>query len=245
MANSLEQCKFCQGSVVSHFCANCGKPTELRRINGAYLLDEISRVVNLDRGFFFTVAQVLRFPGRSIRSFLAEDRFRMMKPMIFLIVSSLIYSLMQGLTGFEDGYMDYSMQPWEGSAVGSIFGWIADNYGYANVVMAFFIALWIKLFFRKQGYNFFEIIVLLCYIIGINMLSFALFGLFEAASGVPILQFGVYVTFLYSMWAIAQFFDGKKVWNYFKALFSYLLGMISFIMVALVLGLMIDKLVLG
>jgi hypothetical protein len=149
------------------------------------------------------------------------------------------------LTGFEDGYMDYTMQPLERSAVGSIFTWVSNNYGYANVVIAFFIGLWIRLFFRRYAYNVFEVIVLLCYIMGVNMLMYAVFGMIEAASGIPILQFGVYVAFLYSMWAIAQFFDGKKVWNYFKALFSYLLGMLSFAVIAVVVGLMIDKLVLG
>jgi hypothetical protein len=55
-----------------------------------------------------------------------------------------------------------------------------------------------------------------------------------------ILQVGAVIGFIYTSWAIGQFFDKNKKVNYLKGLLAYLLGMISFYFIAVILGLGID-----
>jgi len=231
-------CKNCETEVIQNYCPNCGTPVVLKRINGQYILKEISSVLNFDRGILYTIRELLLRPGKNIQTFVLEDRNRLVKPIIFIIITSLIYTLAQQFLHFEDGYVNAG--GFEESATTNIFGWIQKNYGYANIIMAIFIAGWIKVFFRKYEYNFFEILILLCFLMGIGMLIYTVFGLIESITKIQILQIGGMVALVYTSWAIGQFFDKNKKANYLKGFLSYLLGMITFFLAAIILGMGID-----
>ena len=159
---------------------------------------------------------------------------------MFLIITSLIYTIFVKIFHFYDGYINYKSDDLQGSSLGVIFQWIAEHYGYSNIIMAVFIAIWIKVLFKKYNYNFYEILILLCFVMGIGMVMLALFGAFESITKIHFLEYGVYVFFIYVLWAIGQFFDKRKIANYVKALISYFLGMITFTSVALGIGVLID-----
>ena len=231
-------CKNCETEVIQNYCPNCGTPVVLKRINGQYILKEISSVLNFDRGILYTIRELLLRPGKNIQTFVLEDRNRLVKPIIFIIITSLIYTLAQQFLHFEDGYVNAG--GFEESATTNIFGWIQKNYGYANIIMAIFIAGWIKVFFRKYEYNFFEILILLCFLMGIGMLIYTVFGLIESITKIQILQIGGMVELVYTSWAIGRFFDKNKKANYLKGFLSYLLGMITFFLAAIILGMGID-----
>lgn len=232
------KCARCNSELSGSYCSNCGHPKELKRINGKYILSEIGSVLNFNKGIFFTIKELLIRPGVNIRKFIHEDRHRLVKPVVFLIVCSLVYTILQKVVHFEDGYVNYSFD--ESSAVTSIFTWVSQNYGYANVLIAIFIALWIKIFFRKYNYNFFEILILLCFLMGMGMLLFSFFGVIDSMSNAKIIDKGFMVAILYIAWGIARFFDKKKVINYLKAFISYILGMFTFSFVTILLGFLID-----
>ena len=210
----------------------------LERIDGKYIWNEISSVLNFDRGIFYTIRELIIRPGNTVREFLLYDRNRIVKPMVFLIVCSLMYTLFQQLFHFEDGYVKTGGLG--DSAVSHIFNWIQTNYGYSNILMSIFIAGWIKLFFRKYNYNFYEVIILLCFIMGMGMLLFTTSGILESITNLKILRIGVVLCFVYTAWSIGHFFDKTKKVNYLKGLFAYILGMISFYLLAVILGLGID-----
>ncbi|WP_430401207.1 DUF3667 domain-containing protein [Flavobacterium sp.] len=231
-------CKNCETEVIQNYCPNCGAPVVLKRINGQYILKEISSVLNFDRGILYTIRELLLRPGKNIQTFVLEDRNRLVKPIIFIIITSLIYTLAQQFLHFEDGYVNAG--GFEESTTANIFGWIQKNYGYANILMAIFIAGWIKIFFRKYEYNYFEILILLCFVMGIGMLIYTVFGIIESTTKIQILHIGGIIALVYTSWAIGRFFDKNKKVNYFKGVLSYLLGMITFFLAAIILGMGID-----
>lgn len=233
-----EFCKNCGKELCDNYCSNCGSPQELKRIDRRYITDEIGSVLNFDKGIFYTIRELLIRPGKTVREFILEDRNRLVKPIVFIIVTSLIYTISQQLFHFEDGYVNYSFE--KDSAVNSLFEWISQNYGYANFLMAVFIGFWIKIFFRKYNYNFFEILILLCFVMGMGMLLFAIFGVVDSLVSFKLIDKGFLIGILYIIWAIGQFFDKKKYLNYLKAFFSYFLGLLTFTFVVLFLGLAID-----
>jgi hypothetical protein len=140
----------------------------------------------------------------------------------------------------EKGYVDFTAI--QESATSSIFAWIQNHYGYANIMLGAFISLWVKLFFKKYDYNFFEILILLCFIMGMGMLIIAVFALAQGLTKSDLMQVSGMVTMAYCIWAVGQFYDKKKVANYFKAFIAYLLGMITFFGLAILLGALIDSL---
>lgn len=232
-------CNHCSYEVVNKFCSNCGHPRELTRINGQYVLSEIGSVLNFRKGILFTIKELLIRPGKNIQQFILKDRNRLVKPIIFIIVCSLVYTFAQQLLRFEDGYVNY--QGPSDSITVSFFAWIQNNYGYANILMALFIAMWIKILFRKYAYNYFETLILLCFVIGIGMLIYTVFGIIESFSGFKILHIGGIIGFVYSGWAIGQFFDQSKKLNYVKGFVCYLLGSITFFTLVILLGGIIDS----
>lgn len=140
-------CKNCNTEVNLNFCPNCGQPTKLKRIDGHYIVHEIEHVLHFERGILYTIRELITNPGQSIRNYLSENRSRLVKPIIFIIVTSLIYSLSINFFHIEDQYVKF-----EGGKLTTpfkIFKWIQGHYGYANIIMGIFITFWLKLFLEN------------------------------------------------------------------------------------------------
>lgn len=180
--------------------------------DASYVLQEIQSVLNFDNGFLYTIKVLIKNPGSGIRVYLFENRTRIVKPIIFIILTSFIYSIINSLVHFEDVYLNEAkIQRYP--ITNSIFQWVRENYGYANIIMGVFIALWLKLFFFKYRFNFFEILVLLCYVMGMGMLIYSVFGIIQGITETNLIQFASILGFIYTIWAIGQlgnFMKNKK-----------------------------------
>ena len=233
-------CKDCNTEINSKFCPDCGQPTNLKRIDGHYIIHEIEHVLHFERGILYTIKELVSNPGQNIKSYLSDNRSRLVKPIIFIILTSLIYSITINIFHIEEQYVKFDGEGGKLATTQKIFLWIQGHYGYANIIMGVFIAFWAKLFFKKYKYNFFEILIVLCFVMGIAMLIFSLFDMFEGITKLKISQIGGIMGVIYCSWAIGQFFGKEKIFNYVKALFAYILGMITFTILAILLGVLID-----
>jgi len=234
-------CKNCTSPVTDKYCSNCGHARSLKRVDAHYVSHEIQHLLHFEKGILYTVKELLIQPGRSIREFITDNRERLVKPIVFIIITSLIYSSINHFFHVEEAYINYTGP--KKSAIFQIFDWVESHYGYANIIMGVFIAFWLKLFFRKYNYNFFEILILLCFVIGMEMLIFSVFAVVEALLKIKLMQIATIICMAYCTWAIAQFFNGKKVSDYLKSFFAYLLGLLTFSVAALLLGVLIDMLI--
>jgi hypothetical protein len=234
-------CKNCNKEINSKFCPDCGQPTNLKRIDGKYIIHEIEHVLHFERGILYTIRELTTNPGQNIRKYLIENRSRLVKPIIFIIITSLIYTVLNHLFHIEDGYVKYHEANGETpSAVGTMVKWVQDHYGYANIMMGVFIALWLKLFFRKSKYNFYEILIMLCFVMGMGMLIFSIFVIIQSLTNFNIITIAGVIVIAYCVWAIGQFYDKDKLSSYVKGLFAYILGMITFWIIPVLIGTIID-----
>lgn len=231
-------CKNCTTEINSNFCPNCGQPVNPKRIDGHYIIHEIEHVLHFERGILFTIRELVTNPGQNIRNYLSENRSRLVKPIIFIIVTSLIYTLISHFFHIEDEYVKY--EGLENSAIGKILKWIQANYGYASILTGIFIAIWLKVFFKKYGYNFFEMLIMLCFVQGISMLIFAFFAILEGILHFKLLNIAGVIGVAYVVWASGNFFEENKLGNFLKALFAILLGTITFYILIFTIGLTID-----
>jgi Protein of unknown function (DUF3667) len=236
-------CKNCNTEINSKFCPDCGQPTSLKRIDGHYIIHEIEHVLHFERGILYTIRELLTNPGQNIKNYLSENRSRLVKPIIFIILTSLIYSITISIFHIEEQYVQFQDAGAKLSTAKKIFKWIQGHYGYANIIMGVFIAFWTKLFFKKYKYNFFEILIVLCFVMGIAMLIFSIFAMLEGITKLKISQIGGIFGVIYCSWAVGQFFGKDKIFNYVKALFAYLIGMITFTILAVLLGILIDLII--
>jgi len=206
-------------------------------------MNEIGSVLNFERGIFYTIREMFLRPGATTRKFIAGDRDTIVKPILFLIICSLVYSAGQHFLNYETGYIRFDTKDQVNTPiVVDIFEWFSQNYGYANILMTIIIALWIRVFFRMYTYNYYEIFVLLCYVMGVSVLIYSLLGVFENIIDMSVLHVGKFVVFVYSSWAIGQFFDGSKKMNYLKGFLSYLLGLLTSLVILMVVGFILQQL---
>ena len=81
-------CKNCNTEISSKFCPDCGQPTSLKRIDGHYIIHEIEHILHFGRGISFTIRELVINPGQNIKNYLLETRSRLVKPIIFIIITS-------------------------------------------------------------------------------------------------------------------------------------------------------------
>ncbi|MBC7401170.1 MAG: DUF3667 domain-containing protein [Mucilaginibacter sp.] len=240
MNNDLTICRNCSDEVTGKFCGNCGQVARLKRVDFHYVSHEIQHLLHFEKGLLYTLKALLLRPGRTVKEFLLEDRNRLVKPVIFIIITSLVYTTIDHFFHIEAEYINYNIN--NGPVTTGILQWIQNHYGYTNIMLGVVIGLWIKVFFKKYAYNFYEILVLLCFVMGMGMLFAAGFALADGLFKIKLMLYGGYIGSAYCAWAIGQFFDGKKIMSYVKSLIAYALGMLSFTMSACLIGLIIDGL---
>ncbi len=234
-------CKKCNTEINSKFCPDCGQPASLKRIDGKYIIHEIEHVLHFEREILYTIRVLITNPGQTIRNYLSENRSRLVKPIIFIIITSLIYTILNHLFHIEDSYVkNHEAKGENPSTVGTIVRWVQDHYGYANIMMGIFIVLWLKLFFRKSNYNFYEILIMLCFVMGMGMLIFSVFVIIQGVTHFNIMTIAGVIGIVYCVWAIGQFYDKNKLSSYIKGLFVYILGMINFWVIPILIGTIID-----
>jgi hypothetical protein len=163
-----------------------------------------------------------------------------MKPVPFLVFTSLIYTIIVSL--FPVVEANTISGDSADSYINRIFSWFQAHYAYANIATGFFIAFCTRLFFRKYSYNYFETMTMLCYVLGINMLAMTILAVFYGILNVIVyrLLFTVFV-YGYSVWAIAQFFNKDTLRSYLAAAATFIMGYLLYFTTISIIGIALDE----
>ena len=81
---------------------------------------------------------------------------------------------------------------------------------------------------------------MLCFVMGMGMLIFSGFVVIQGFTHFNMMKIAGIIGIAYCIWAIGQFYDKKKASNYIRALFAYILGMITFWIFPVLIGTIID-----
>jgi hypothetical protein len=240
----MTNCNNCNNQVSENFCSHCGQAAKLKRIDRHYISHEVFHLLHFEKGFFYTAKELITKPGISIREFIAENRNKHMKPVAYLVLTSLLYTLVAHLFHADKIYNEKEKLEFGKSSINDILHWVQAHLGYANIMMGVFIALCVKLLFRKYKYNLFEITILLCFVMGQGMLLLTAETFFVSVINEKVYKavLGI-IAFAYPTWAIGQFFDKTKISSYIKAFFAYLLGYLLFYIVIILVGLATDLII--
>ena len=224
----INSCKSCNCQIDGNYCSNCGHPVKLKKIDRNYVIREIIDTLFANKGFFYTTKRMFINPGESVKQYITEDRSRYVKPITYLLITSLIYTLVNHFCKVDYlARFDTSATP----TLDHINRWMMENFGYSSIIIELYMAFWIKLFFKKSGYNLFEIFILLCYVCGMQTLLISVASIIQALTHSDFMLISIVILTFYSFWAIGQFFEKNKAKSYIKAVLSFMLGMfvISFL----------------
>jgi len=226
----MNNCKNCNEPINGNYCSNCGQPAKLKRIDRHYIIQEIGEFLFANKGMIYTIKKILISPGKSVRQFIVEDRFRFVKPITFLFITSLAYTLVCYL--FNIGVEDYYLQPlpeeMDFPTMNLLMNWITNYSGYTSIISGLFVAFFIKWFFRKSGYNIFEIFILLCFVSGISALFSCVVVVIHSITHFSLIHISAIIYMIYYAWAIGQFFNRKRAADYIKAFLACFLGYVFF-----------------
>lgn len=234
-------CKNCGTELNSKFCPDCGQAADTHEINLHFFWHDIQHgIFHYDKGIPFTVKELFTRPGHAIRDFIEGKRVKYFKPVALIVILAGIYMVL-----FHWLHLDSKMaslvpldQQEQKSAL-KIIDWYTNHYALVTLLIVPFSALATYLAFRKAGYNYLQIVVLLLYttaarlIISIVCLPITLLlsknNLYSMSSLLGMLSIG------YSIWTYLQFFNKISLESRVLRLFFVVLWYVAFLAFAFLL----------
>src|SRR5215210_6216587 len=93
---AIHKCKSCGYSGYGNYCSHCGQPYETRRITLRGLLHDVFHFfTHLDKGFAYTLKQLIIAPGKMQRDYIEGDRARHQKPFSMFFICATITALLR------------------------------------------------------------------------------------------------------------------------------------------------------
>ncbi|MBT8295671.1 MAG: DUF3667 domain-containing protein, partial [Gramella sp.] len=210
-----------------------------RRIDRNYILEEAQSLLNLEKGYLYTVKSLFVFPGRSIREYIKGDREQLTRPLIYLFFNSFLAVFLSGYLNnpaVNSDAIEFVYLFDENIKIDEIIRWKKTHMGYVYLCFGLFMTFWIHLFYKKYEFNIYEIFVALAFILGQGMLLYILAltmnhflpqGTFKIVV-VTVLGLSYYI---YILVVLVQLFRKKKLFNFFKLVFIFAISGISFLSV--------------
>lgn len=224
----METCINCNNFVIENFCSKCGNPNKIKKIDFHYIVHEFQHLLHFEKGFHFTTWQMLIKPGKTIRTYLFENRNKFVKPIAYLFFASLIFSiiisfLFKGNIGILNVSRISPLKNYVDLKV--IDYWLSSHIAYNIIIVGFFTAPWLVLFSRKRKYNIFEMLVVMSYVLATGLL--VMVPLFILDKYLKVFGDLILIFILFQTWSIGQFFGEKNFLNYLKSFFALILGALT------------------
>lgn len=163
----MSNCLNCGEEITGNFCSNCGQK-KFKRIDRKYIIDELQySFIHTNKGFFYSVKNIIRNPGKTAKDFINGNRVNHYKPILLAFLLSTFSAFISykviGLNEIMDNY-------YAGKVQGSTFMKEYQTFtsSYNAIIMLLMVPIYsffTKLAFRKWGNNYYEHIVMNAYIL--------------------------------------------------------------------------------
>jgi hypothetical protein len=172
----------------------------------------------VDKGILYTIIELFKRPGHTIRDYIDGKRINHFKPVAFAFILSTIYLLLTYNSNART-YIDDFYAGWGDAARDAgnksesiIFLWLKSHYTYSTIIFLPLLAAASFLAFNVFKYNFFQHFVLHAYLTGQrSILDIILFPVILCVPGettedvIEWLKLGVGI--ILTFWTYLQFFD--------------------------------------
>jgi hypothetical protein len=175
MTNSggVHLCRSCGVPGYENYCSRCGQPYVVKRITLQSLLHDAWHLfTHLDKGFGFTLKSLITQPGHMQRSYLEGDRARHQKPFSMFFICATIAAI-----GRYWMYLLLQRYYQAGDLQEAQF--FHQYMVMLHIALLPLYTLITYLFFRKAGYNYGELGVLMLYTVSFFFLAVTLISLLK------------------------------------------------------------------
>jgi hypothetical protein len=209
-------CLNCGSAVLDRFCAHCGQPADTHRITLKHWLHDIPHSVwHVDKGFPYTLGQMLRRPGPTLQRYLAGQRAPFFRPLTMLL-------LITGLLTFL--YIVFELRPYNthDSALPPELNAFRDRFihfftkyiNWFSIAMLPVSGLLLKWGLRPARLNYAECLTVATFVTAIShfisLLALPLLYFMNGtANGQILMTIVVFVTMAYQVWAYTGLLAGS------------------------------------
>jgi hypothetical protein len=242
------ECINCSTDSSDKFCPSCGQRMAVKRLTfkeGFY--DFGARIYGFDGQFPRTLRDITLRPGVAAKRFIEGNRALYYGPVGYYFLMITVMLLVASILGidFNEAMMSRARDiaqtdPSEKAAEAQhiLQGMVLDNFKWFSFALVFFVTLWLRVLFRRSGYNLLEHSVMPFYVMGhfywLSILEFIL----SKAFGLNINQYFVFLIYLlylgYGSMNLYTYQSGFKA--FLKGMLSFALAMVGmFILMAIIL----------
>jgi len=202
----------------------------------------VERFFDVDKGWLRTARELTLGPGAMIRRYVQGDRKVYANPFAYLVVGTAVNIMAQKVVGFQERMVATTSgrtvdSPLQMEFVNRFTELISQNALYVSIGIVVPLALLVRLFFRRSGYNLAECLVFALYSVGhLALLGFILVPLYMLLPPSALIQgiVGPTIAVIYMVYAARVFFKGGFVAVALKTCVAYVMAYIAFILVMMV-----------
>lgn len=221
-SNAIQTCKSCGQSGPGQYCSNCGQVYQPKRITVPGLMHDVFHFfTHLDKGFGYTLKQLITAPGQMQREYIEGKRNRHQKPFSMFFICITLAALIR--------YWVYTvLLKYYNTGDASEISFINEYMVILQIILLPIHILITYLFFYKSKYNYAEIGVFILYTVSIfglivtfvSPLKFIWWGMDSAYVELPIIV-------IYNTLTFIHFFNTIPRWIVIlKSLFTLLIGFV-------------------
>ncbi|PRX57553.1 DUF3667 domain-containing protein [Flagellimonas meridianipacifica] len=229
-------CKNCGERAEGSFCKVCGQRTSIGRVTFKETFHDFTNILfSIGAPLPVTLGKLISNPGFLFREYLAGKRKKYYKPISFFVLFTLTYLFIKWVIQFED-YMEVAVVSNLPRIDLELFS-RAREYMFENIksmalILVFTMAIFLKLFFRKQ-YTLAEYVAISFYLNGFYSLLATLNLVFIKYANPAVQYLALMVMCAYFVYAIVSFFQKQKLKVVLKSFLAFSMAYAGYLFLAL------------
>ena len=219
----MKPCINCGYESNALHCPNCGQKMTVQRVSLRSIVGEfISKWIGFDTQFGRTTIGMVLRPGEVINGYLQGNRTKYIGPLGFIVVMTALLLISFDVLGLEvQDFLKENQSTFQGESAQAasaqqlafqqkVNEFIARNFRFLSMVLIPFWGMGLWFFYRKQGHNYIERVVVATYLscqgIWLTILGLILMAVTGKLLNIPLLV----LSLLYYAYALMKVYPTKN-----------------------------------
>lgn len=207
-SHPIHKCRSCGFSGTGNYCSHCGQSFKTTRISILELLRELVHFfTHSEKGFFYTLKQLVVAPGHMQRSYIEGRRIVYQKPFSLFLMCATISALFRY-------WVFYTITKYYQADIISEANFFHEYLVITYITMIPVYVLITHLLFYKSGYNYTEVGVMMLYAISICFLMAGFISLIKFIFphlDTAYIEFPIFI--IYFFVTLLNFFERVPPWK--------------------------------